>query len=103
MAANDYYKGQQQQQYYPPQGQWTPAGRLLSPATTKLVPAGRVSAAVPAGTAAGIPSAGIPAEPWTPNHLRPAPQQSSSGGGCMACLAGVCLCCCAEELCECLF
>ncbi|KAJ3906350.1 hypothetical protein F5879DRAFT_946557 [Lentinula edodes] len=34
---------------------------------------------------------------------RQQPQQSSSSsGGCGACLAGMCLCCCAEELCECL-
>ncbi|TFK74911.1 hypothetical protein BDN72DRAFT_599397 [Pluteus cervinus] len=31
------------------------------------------------------------------------PDKGGSSGGCMACLAGMCLCCCAEEICDCLF
>jgi len=30
-----------------------------------------------------------------------APQKDSGGGGCMACLAGMCLCCCAEGVSRC--
>ncbi|KAJ7493464.1 hypothetical protein B0H11DRAFT_2006546 [Mycena galericulata] len=56
------------------------------------------------------PPQGYPQQGYQPNPgpqtiyvQQPAQQQSGGSGGCMACLAGMCLCCCAEEVCECLF
>ncbi|KAF9477772.1 hypothetical protein BDN70DRAFT_880789 [Pholiota conissans] len=52
----------------------------------------------------GYPQQGYQPQPGPQTvYVQQAPDKSSGSGGCMACLAGICLCCCAEELCECLF
>ncbi|KAJ6496803.1 hypothetical protein DFH09DRAFT_342248 [Mycena vulgaris] len=127
MAANDYYKGQpQQQQYYPPgggpqqaQGGYYPQVRIVllphsSPNfTIEIIQQPQNS--YQQGGYQGQPQyqgppQGYPQQGYQPNpppqtiYVQQPAQQSSSGStGCMACLAGVCLCCCAEEICECLF
>lgn len=40
-------------------------------------------------------------EVLSPVCRQQAPQKDSGGGGCMACLAGMCLCCCAEGVSRC--
>ncbi|KAJ6485909.1 hypothetical protein C8R45DRAFT_998359 [Mycena sanguinolenta] len=130
MAANDYYKGQQQQQYYPPPGgPQQSQGGYYPQQPQNSYQQGGYNGQQQYGPPQGYPQQGYPQQGYQPNpqpqtiYVQQPAQQSGGGSGCMACLAGVCLCCCAEgqwfmlpfqfssltppkkntELCECLF
>ncbi|KDR67978.1 hypothetical protein GALMADRAFT_257505 [Galerina marginata CBS 339.88] len=106
MSANDYYnagKPQEQGGYYPPQG--PPQGGYY-PQQPQQAYQGGYNGPPPQG----YPQQGYPQQGYQPQpgpqtvYVQQQPEKSGGGSsGCMACLAGVCLCCCAEELCECLF
>ncbi|KAJ3784375.1 hypothetical protein GGU10DRAFT_401691 [Lentinula aff. detonsa] len=94
MSANDYYNNQGKQ-YYPPQGP--------PPGQGGYYPQQPQQAYYGGGPPQGYPQqGGYQPQPTPQTVYVQQPQQSSSSGGCGACLAGMCLCCCAEELCECL-
>ncbi|KAJ7089663.1 hypothetical protein B0H15DRAFT_838683 [Mycena belliarum] len=110
MAANDYYKDQPQQQqgYYPPQGGPQQAqGGYYPQQPPNSYQQGGYQGAPYQGPPQGYPQQGYqPNPPPQTIYVQQPAQQSSgpgAGTGCMACLAGCCLCCCAEEICECLF
>ncbi|KAF7307880.1 hypothetical protein MKEN_01148500 [Mycena kentingensis (nom. inval.)] len=90
MSANDYYKGQQYQGGYYPGPQQPPSAYQGGYNNAQQY---------------GYPQNGYQptAQPQT-IYVQQQPQKGSGGGGCMACLAGACLCCCAEEVClDCCF
>ncbi|KAJ7173795.1 hypothetical protein C8R46DRAFT_1084010 [Mycena filopes] len=108
MAANDYYNNNKgpQAQYYPPQGapqQMQGQGGYYPQQPQNSYQQGGYQGQPQ------YPQQGYPQQGYQPNpqpqtiYVQQPAQQQSSNGGCMACLAGICLCCCAEELCECLF
>ncbi|KAK0501235.1 hypothetical protein EDD18DRAFT_728573 [Armillaria luteobubalina] len=96
MAANDYYGGgKPQNQYYPPQGPPQGQGGYYP------------GPQAPQQSYQGYPQQGYPQQGYGGGYQpQPQPQtvivqQPEKGGGggsggCMACLAGMCLCCCAE-------
>ncbi|KAF5316019.1 hypothetical protein D9619_006131 [Psilocybe cf. subviscida] len=111
MSANDYYSGKPQEQggYYPPP-QGPPQGQGgYYPQQPQQSYQGGPPQGYPQQQQ-GYPQQGYPQQGYQPQpgpqtvYVQQQPQKDSgSSGGCMACLAGICLCCCAEEICECLF
>ncbi|KAN0121198.1 hypothetical protein V8E52_003786 [Russula decolorans] len=93
MSNKAYYgQGQQQQQYYPPQG--APPGQGYYPQQPQQPQQSYQGYG-------GQPGYQPQPQPQAVYVQQPPAQKDSNF--CTACLAGVCLCCCAEEICACLF
>lgn len=109
MSANDYYAGGKPQgQYGPPQGQYYPPPGPMAQGYYPQQPQQTYQQGGPYQGPPQGPPQGYPQQPQLGPQTIYVQQQPEKGGGaastgCMACLAGICLCCCAEELCECLF
>ncbi|KAG2344059.1 hypothetical protein BDR05DRAFT_213876 [Suillus weaverae] len=91
MANKDYYGGGQQPQYYPPQGPPPGQGGYYPQQPQQSY----------GGQPYGQPYGGQGYQPQPPPqtvYVQQPAQSSGAGGGvgCLACLAGACLCCCAE-------
>ncbi|GLB41706.1 hypothetical protein LshimejAT787_1003060 [Lyophyllum shimeji] len=103
MSANDYYGGKPQDhgqgQYYPPPG--PPQGGYYPQQPQQAYQQGYPQY----GGQPQYPQQGYqPNPPPQTVYVQQAPAEKGGGStGCMACLAGMCLCCCAEEICDCLF
>ncbi|KAH9989815.1 hypothetical protein BJV77DRAFT_1015332, partial [Russula vinacea] len=82
MSNKDYFGQHPQQQYYPPQG--PPQGQGYYPQQPQQAYQGY----------SGQPGYQPQPQPQTVYVQQPPPQKNDDF--CMACLTGVCLCCCAE-------
>nr|GAT42929.1 predicted protein [Mycena chlorophos] len=103
MSANDYYKQGQQPQYYPPAGGPQQGGYYPQPPSNSYQQPGYGQQPYGQQPYGQQPYGGQYQPSPQPQVIYvEQPAQQSSGGGCMSCLAGICLCCAIEELCECL-
>ncbi|EDR05657.1 uncharacterized protein LACBIDRAFT_294804 [Laccaria bicolor S238N-H82] len=99
MSAQDYYHGGQPQQggYYPPQGGPPQQGGYYPQQPQQAYQQGYNAPYQGGPPPQGYPQPGYQGQPQTVYVQQP-PEKSGgmASGGCMACLAGMCLCCCAE-------
>ncbi|KAF8661341.1 hypothetical protein AX16_001436 [Volvariella volvacea WC 439] len=107
MSANDYYNAgkpgepypPQQGQYYPPPGPPPQGGYYPPPQEPQQAYQGGYYQPPPQG----YPQPGYQPQPQPQTVIIQQQPEKESNVGCWACLAGICLCCCAEEICDCLF